>query len=109
MDLIKLTAKINNKNILLTKPIKGKVNFISNNLVNKKEVLNILRYVLDEKGYSLIQSNEILRIVKKKGKTQNVSTKSLFLNKHNKTKILKNEKRFEVIFLKNIEIRRMPK
>ena len=103
MDLIKLTAKINNKNILLSKPIKGKVNFISNNLVNKKEVLNILRYVLDEKGYSLIQSNEILRIVKKKGKTQNVSTKSLFLNKHNKTKILKNEKRFEVIFLKNIE------
>ena len=68
MDLIKITAKINNKNILLSKPIKGKVNFISNNVVNKKEVLNILRYVLEEKGYFLIQSNEILRIVKKNEK-----------------------------------------
>ena len=108
MDLIKITAKINNKNILLSKAIKGKVNFISNNVLSKKEVLNILRYVLDEKGYSLIQSNEILRIVKKKEKTLNVENKrienkSSLLNKRKKIKVLKNEKRFEVIFLKNIE------
>jgi len=105
MDLIKITAKINNKNILLSKPIKGKVNFISNNVVNKNEVLNILRYILEEKGYYLIQSNEILRIVKKQEKklklrNKRIESRNTFSNKR---KRIKDEKEFEIIFLKNIE------
>jgi general secretion pathway protein D len=64
MDLIKITSKIIDKNILLTQNIKGKVDFISNKPVDKKELVKILIYVLESKGFTLVESSEILRIVK---------------------------------------------
>lgn len=64
MDLIKVTSKIIDKNILVTEEIKGNVDFISNKSVDKDELIKILGFVLEDKGFSLIQSEDILRIVK---------------------------------------------
>lgn len=64
MDLVKITSKIIDKNILITEEIKGNVDFISNKPVNKDELIKILGFVLEGKGYSLVQSDEMLRIVK---------------------------------------------
>ncbi len=63
-DLIKITSKIINKNILITQKINGKVDFISNKPLKKSEILNVLTYVLESKGYTLIDNNGILRIVR---------------------------------------------
>ena len=63
-DLIKITSKVINKNILITTPIKGKVDFIPNKAVKKDDVINILMYVLQGKGYTLVENNDILRIVR---------------------------------------------
>lgn len=71
MDLVKITSKIIDKNILVTEQIKGNVDFISNKPLDKKELVKILTYVLEDKGYTLVANNEILRIVK-----LNESTKS---------------------------------
>jgi general secretion pathway protein D len=64
MDLVKITSKIIDKNILITEDIKGNVDFVSNKPVNKDELIKILGFVLEDKGYSLVQSDEMLRIVK---------------------------------------------
>jgi general secretion pathway protein D len=64
MDLVKITSKIIDKNILITQQIKGNVDFISNKPVNKSELTKILIYVLESKGYTLINNQDILRIVK---------------------------------------------
>lgn len=63
MDLVKITSKIIDKNILITEEIKGNVDFVSNKPINKDELIKILGFVLEDKGYSLIQSDEILRVV----------------------------------------------
>jgi general secretion pathway protein D len=63
MDLVKITSKIIDKNILITEEIKGNVDFISNKPINKDELIKILGFVLEDKGYSLIQSDEMLRII----------------------------------------------
>jgi general secretion pathway protein D len=72
MDLVKITSKIINKNILITEEIKGNVDFVSNKPVNKDELVKILAYTLEDKGYSLVQSNDMLRIVKTTGSNSNV-------------------------------------
>lgn len=64
MDLVKITSKIIDKNILVTQDIKGKVDFISNKPVNEDELIKILIYVLEEKGFTLVTNDNILRIVK---------------------------------------------
>ena len=64
MDLIKITSKIIDKNILITEEIKGNVDFVSNKPINKDELIKILGFVLEDKGYSLVQSNDMIRIVK---------------------------------------------
>jgi general secretion pathway protein D len=64
MDLVKITSKIIDKNILITENINGNVDFISNKPVDKDELIKILGFVLEGKGYSLVQSDEMLRIVK---------------------------------------------
>ena len=64
MDLVKITSKIIDKNILVTQNINGKVDFISNKAVDKKELIKILIYVLESKGYTLVDNDDMLRIVK---------------------------------------------
>lgn len=63
-DLVKITAKILDKNVLSTYDIKGKVDFISNKPVAKEELVKILFYVLESKGYTLVDNRGILRIIK---------------------------------------------
>ena len=62
--MIKITSKIIDKNILLTQNINGKVDFISNKPVYKDDILNILIYTLEAKGYTVIENNDILRVVR---------------------------------------------
>ena len=62
--MIKITSKITDKNILLTQNINGKVDFISNKPVYKDDILNILIYTLEAKGYTVIENNDILRVVR---------------------------------------------
>ncbi len=64
MDLINITSKVVDKNILITQNIKGKVDFISNKPLYKKDIVNILIYVLESKGYTLVDNKNILRIVR---------------------------------------------
>lgn len=63
-DLVKITSKILNKNILLSHKIAGKVDFVSNKKVYEDDILNILIYVLAEKGFTIVDNNDILRIVR---------------------------------------------
>jgi general secretion pathway protein D len=64
MDLVKITSKIIDKNILVTQDIKGKVDYISNKPVDKNELIKILIYVLESKGFTLVNNENMLRIVK---------------------------------------------
>ena len=64
-ELIKITSKLINKNILLTYDIDGKVEYIpNNNDVTKDELLNILKIVLSQKGFKLVEEKTLLRIAK---------------------------------------------
>jgi len=63
-DFIKLVAKIVHKNILLTTPIPGKVNFISSAPIYKDELFNILLSVLDAKGFTLVEDKNYLKVVR---------------------------------------------
>ncbi len=63
-DLIKITSKIIDKNILLTYKVTGTVDFISNKPVYKDDILNILLYVLEEKGYTIMENEGLLRVVR---------------------------------------------
>jgi len=63
-NLIKITSKIIGKNILLMGNIKGKVDFISNKPVYKDDIYNILIYTLESKGYTIVENDNILRVVK---------------------------------------------
>ncbi len=63
-DLIKITSKIINKNILLTTKINGKVDFITNKQLYEEDIYNILMYVLESKGFTIVENEGILRIVK---------------------------------------------
>jgi general secretion pathway protein D len=63
-EFVKVVSKIINKNILFTVQIKGKVDFVSNKPVYTDDLQNILIYVLESKGYTLIENEGILRIVR---------------------------------------------
>jgi len=63
-DFIKMVAKIIHKNILLTTPVPGKVNFISSAPVYKDELFSILISVLDAKGFTLVEDGSYLKVVR---------------------------------------------
>lgn len=65
MELINITSKKIQKNILITNKIDGKVDFISNKPIKKNELLNILKFSLNEYGYEIVENDSILRVVKK--------------------------------------------
>ena len=62
-DFIKMIAKITDKNVLITKNISGKVNFISVKPLTKKELWNVLLSVLKSRGYTIIENNSFLQVV----------------------------------------------
>lgn len=63
-DFLKMSAKILNKNILITDNIPGEVNFISSNPIYKDEVLNLIISIIETKGYTLVQDGRFLKTVK---------------------------------------------
>lgn len=64
IDLIKISSKILDKNILLSQNINGKVDFVKTKPVRKKELVDILISVLDNKGYTLVGDENTLKIVR---------------------------------------------
>ena len=65
-DFIKMVSKITNKNILVTYPIKGKIDFISSKKLDSNNLLKILNSVLETKGYTTTEGNNgFLKIVRK--------------------------------------------
>lgn len=97
MDFIKITSKITNKNILITQEIEGNVNFVSNKPINKNELIKILTYVLEDKGYSLVLLNNIYRVVKLE---KEITLPETALGSHKDIIIKKDTK---IFYLKNIE------
>ena len=63
-DLVKITSKIINKNILITQEIEGTIDFIPNKPVHKNELIKILYMTLEDKGYTLVEEHNVLRVVK---------------------------------------------
>lgn len=63
-DLMKIVSKILDKNILFEQDVSGKVDFVSNKPVDKEDVLNILMYTLEPKGFTIVDNNGILRLVR---------------------------------------------
>jgi len=63
-DFIKMVAKITNKNILITQPLMGKVNFVSVKPVDENEVYDILLSILKSKGYTIVKDNDVLKVVR---------------------------------------------
>lgn len=117
MELIKITSQKINKNILISNDIKGNVNFISNEPIKKSNLLKILRFSLEDNGYSLIKNGDILRVIssnsvfvpkiKKLIKTTNKQNKSLVeIIKKNNTDI-KNST--AVLFITNLEVKSLEK
>ncbi len=116
MELIKITSLEIDKNILITRAIEGKVNFISNKPIRRVNLLNILKYSLDDNGYKLVNSGDILRVVKKdflvnktkkKKKTEKYKKKQINKKYNKKDKIL--EKMTEILILSNVDANNIKK
>ena len=90
-NFIKITSKIIQKDILITSKVEGKVNYISNKSINKTNILDILKYDLQSKGFSLLRKDDIFLVVK---------DENLF--KYN-TNNDKNSLEVEVIPIKNLD------
>lgn len=90
-ELIRISSKILDKNILLNEEIKGKVNFISNKKINKKELKTILLTILESKGYSLVQEGNFHKIIKAKKK------------KFKKKNFLKSNKNENILLIKKVK------
>ena len=80
-DFIKLVSKITNKNILINHKINGTVNLISNAPIYNTELIGILISVLESKGFTLIQNESVIEVVR-----------SVEAAKHNAKVFRKNDK-----------------
>lgn len=63
-ELIKISSKLLNKDILLTHTIEGSVDFTSNKKLRKDDLMQILELSLKEKGYFLKEQGEFLKVEK---------------------------------------------
>ncbi|MCG3679675.1 hypothetical protein L5F07_10445 [Aliarcobacter butzleri] len=83
-DLIKITSKVTKRNILVTQIINEKVDYIPTQKITKENLFDILETTLKEKGYFLVEENDVLKV--------------------KKVEIIKEEEQFtEVIGLKNVD------
>jgi len=96
-DFIKMVAKITDKNILIPENLRGKVNFISVKPVNEKELYSILLNILRSKGYTIIEDNGYLKVVRLSEAKRNAPP---LFNKNNFYQI-----QTSIIHLKNISAR----
>ncbi len=63
-EFVDLMSKILKKNILLTQPLAGKVEFYSAAPVKKSDITNIFISVLESKGFTLVENGEFLEVVR---------------------------------------------
>ncbi|NEW61149.1 type II secretion system secretin GspD [Sulfurovum sp. bin170] len=63
-DAIKMVGKITGKNILIDGEIKGKINFISNEPVEKSELIPIINAILSTKKMTLVPKGDYYQVVK---------------------------------------------
>ncbi len=63
-EFVKMVSKITQKNILITEPINGNVDFISDHGIEKDQLFVLLQSILESKGYTLVGSNGFLKTVK---------------------------------------------
>lgn len=84
--LIQISSKILNKNIYLEDEINGKINFISNEPLEKEMLLNILTISLNSKGFNLTEKND-----------------TIYILKQNETNIENHVLSRDVVFLKNAD------
>jgi len=61
-DFIKMVGKVVGKNILLSQPIPGTLNFVSSTPIYKDELMDILISVLSKKGFTIIRDGSFLKI-----------------------------------------------
>lgn len=75
-EFIKITSKIIDKNILTKQNIGGKVDFVSDKPVKKDDILNILTDTLESKGFTIVEKDDILIVVKTSDVKNNIVKKS---------------------------------
>ncbi|HIC43752.1 MAG TPA: hypothetical protein EYO73_05550, partial [Sulfurimonas sp.] len=63
-EFVDLMSKILKKNILLTQPLAGKVEFYSAAPVKKSDITNIFISILESKGFTLVENGEFLQVVR---------------------------------------------
>lgn len=89
-ELIKITSKLLNKDILISENLDITINFVSNKALKKSELLNILKISLDDNGYFLEDKKSFYKISKKsEPKNQPYSTKIYKLKNTNSENIIK--------------------
>jgi general secretion pathway protein D len=99
MDFVKLTSKVIGKNILIDQHVKGKIQFQQNTPLYEDEILDILIYVLEAKGFTVVDNNGILRLVRlNSASSQNIP---VF---HNKNKHYPENIITEVFVVKKINV-----
>jgi len=95
-DFIKMVAKIEHKNILVSSKVNGKINFISVKPVKKSNLFNLLIKILKTRGYTLVKSEDgYLEVVK----SAEAIRKNPFLNE-GKNPLMK----VKIIHLKNLDV-----
>jgi general secretion pathway protein D len=63
-EFVKMVSKITKKNILITVPISGKVDFVADHGIEEGELFSLLQSVLSSKGFTLVENDGFLTTVR---------------------------------------------
>jgi general secretion pathway protein D len=63
-EFVKYIGKITGKNVLLTGPLNGKVDFVSTKKIKKSSLFSLANSILSKKGYALVDHGDFLEVVK---------------------------------------------
>jgi len=63
-DFIKMVGKITGKNILVDGEVKGKINFVSNQPIEKSELIPLANAILETKKMTLVNKGDYYQVVK---------------------------------------------
>lgn len=63
-EFVKMVSKITKKNILITVPIAGKVDFVADHGIEPSELFALLQSVLQSKGFTLVEKDGFLTTVR---------------------------------------------
>ncbi len=69
-DLVKITSKALNKTILMPEVMDSYVYMVNDGALNKEQLLDILRYSLEQKGYKIVEFKNSLKIIKDQHKDE---------------------------------------